>query len=811
MIQVEQIHIQEFRGIRDLRLNMGCKPFLVCGPNGSGKSGVVDALDFVFTGNIARLSGHGSGGLSIAKHGPHVDRRDDPGAAEVSATIRDTRTGATAVLTRNVRRPGEFTLTPDTQAMREAVTHAESHPELILSRREIIKFIITEPGKRSEEVQALLKLGRLGEIRKRLKTAVGKLNSERDTATRSVAAASDAVRRQFDLPTLDEAELLRIANDRRTALGLAQIEDIERLVEGVVSDSPPATIDKLTAIREVSALRNLDLSDIESSATELIEKLATFAADPTLEIAIARRSLLTSGLDLVVDERCPLCGTDWADIESLVTHVREELAHSDGAQKLADEIANNSADVAQSYHRMRGVITAAKPYASSQGPDGLAAELQSWIEDLIGLEAQLKSTRGAIDIRDRLATDPAGKPQNLDQSLDDLLDRLAGLPEPSSTAAAQQFLSVAHDRLQTLRQDRLKQASAEGAFKLGKLVYDEYCAVQDQNLTELYRAVESEFSGFYRRINGDDESGFKAELRPAAGRLDLDVDFYGLGMFPPGAYHSEGHQDGMGVCLYLALVQRLLGEEFQFAVLDDVVMSVDVNHRKQFCALLRSAFPSVQFIVTTHDRVWATQLQKSGLIPRGNVARFYGWTVLDGPIHEDTDFWDKIDAELAVDDVPAAAARLRRNLESIMTDVAASLGAQVTFRPDGNYELGELFAAVDSRLKRVLARAAESANAWNNEAERTLVRQLKLDRTNALAAIEAENWAVNPSVHFNEWADLSKADFEPVVRAWRQFLALFECTNPACTSRIEVVHQGVSDDCIRCACGTYQVNLRMPS
>ena len=69
---------------------------------------------------------------------------------------------------------------------------------------------------------------------------------------------------------------------------------------------------------------------------------------------------------------------------------------------------------------------------------------------------------------------------------------------------------------------------------------------------------------FYRDINGDDEFGFKARFEPAEGKLDLEVAFYDRGMFPPGAYHSEGHQDGMGVCLYLALMKRLLGDRFRF-------------------------------------------------------------------------------------------------------------------------------------------------------------------------------------------------------------------------------------------------------
>ena len=155
----------------------------------------------------------------------------------------------------------------------------------------------------------------------------------------------------------------------------------------------------------------------------------------------------------------------------------------------------------------------------------------------------------------------------------------------------------------------------------------------DASLTQLYRTVEADFSAFYRQLNSDDESTFRANLGPSAGKLDLTVDFYGLGMFPPAAYHSEGHQDGMGVCLYLALVKQLLGSNFRFAVLDDVVMSVDRNHRRQFCKLLKEAFPNVQFIITTHDEVWARQMQSSGLITGKTQARFHGWSVDHGPLY----------------------------------------------------------------------------------------------------------------------------------------------------------------------------------
>src|SRR5665648_229882 len=172
MIQLEHLHIEEFRGIREIDLPLGSKSFVVHGPNGSGKSGVVDAIDFALTGNIGRLAGSGTGGVTLAKHGPHVHQRDNPAAAIVALTVKDIDTGVTAVLTRSIKYPTQFTLDPDTTEMREAIAHAQAHPELTLSRREIIKYVVSKPADRAQGVQALLKLERLDLFRRLLRSSL---------------------------------------------------------------------------------------------------------------------------------------------------------------------------------------------------------------------------------------------------------------------------------------------------------------------------------------------------------------------------------------------------------------------------------------------------------------------------------------------------------------------------------------------------------------------------------------------------------------------------------------------------------------
>src|SRR5262249_35837645 len=149
-------------------------------------------------------------------------------------------------------------------------------------------------------------------------------------------------------------------------------------------------------------------------------------------------------------------------------------------------------------------------------------------------------------------------PASLRDKLSALAANVKAKPDQSASVAAQTFLTLAQDRLDSWRaaERTRKTAAAASTRRPGGEKAD--CDAMEEQLGALYAAVEGDFSTFYRDINSDDEGAFKAKLEPSEGKLDLEVAFYDKGMFPPAAYHSEGHQDGMGVCLYLALMKRML-------------------------------------------------------------------------------------------------------------------------------------------------------------------------------------------------------------------------------------------------------------
>jgi hypothetical protein len=254
-------------------------------------------------------------------------------------------------------------------------------------------------------------------------------------------------------------------------------------------------------------------------------------------------------------------------------------------------------------------------------------------------------------------------------------------------------------------------------------------------------------------------------------------------------------------------MKRLFGDRFSVALLDDVVMSVDSDHRHEFCKLLKKHFPDTQFIITTHDRVWAEQMRSAGLVTSKTSVAFYSWTIDTGPLVESNEgIWVEIDQALTKGKVEVAAGALRRHLEYVSRHLADLLGARPQFRADGDYELGELLPSVMSRMKKLLGEAASAAQSWGDTTNRDAAADRKKALSESKGAADMEQWAVNKAVHYNEWANLGKKDFEPVVAAYRDLLERFQCAT--CESWLYVTPKRGASEALRCDCAACSFNLK---
>jgi DNA repair exonuclease SbcCD ATPase subunit len=328
VIKLESAHIEEVRGIRKLDIDFKKETFAISGPNGSGKSGVIDAIEFGLTGQIGRLTGRGTKGLSVAEHGPHVDKTKFPDAAFVELKVFLPTLGKSATITRKVSAPKKPKIVPADADVKAVLDEIADHPEITLSRREILRFILVEPAKRSEEIQTILKVEEIGDTRGALNTAQNKLQTALRTAAAQVDSSRDVLQRHLQIPTFQAAELLGAVNERRETLGLPKIDKLTadtKLDAGLAESGKAPEFNKQSALRDLKALSDAsgtfpDLGKPE--ATLILTGIAQLEADPALLDALQRRSLIEKGLDLVDGPGCPLCDQLWDDEQHLREHLK---------------------------------------------------------------------------------------------------------------------------------------------------------------------------------------------------------------------------------------------------------------------------------------------------------------------------------------------------------------------------------------------------------------------------------------------------------------------------------------------------------
>jgi len=817
VIRIETIEIEKFRGVRELTLDLRQENFGICGPNGTGKSGVVDAIEFALTGDVSRLSGRGTGDLSLKAHAPHVKEHKTPKQAVVRLRAHVPALGKSATITRSVVSPSNYTLEPDEPDIRAVIEETQIHPEFALSRREIIRYILAEPNKRSADVQELLRLSDVEQTRKALTSLANEARRERDAKQQAQVRARSELLKAFEIDKPDPAAILTAVNERRAVLALAPLEKLEAgtsLKEGVREEAAPAQapVKKAQAKSDLDKVRRAAADGEDEETAEkraaALQDIKSILEDAAALRSIRQQALVKAGMELVDEDSCPLCDTPW-DHKALLKHLADKLDSAKEAGELISRLNANLNHIIGELDAHAGLITRIIADAAKleTAPETQAlSTYKTGIEDAAGaLRAFVADASGIDKAKDALEFQWWALTGETPACLDACSAAVKALPDVSDEDKARDFLTRAEDHYRRAVEARAESQDAEAKADTAAKVLEVYEAKTDDILVGLYDEVAGDFTAYYRSLNHEDEGEFEGRLIPSAAKLGFDVDFYGYGKFPPGAYHSEGHQDGMGLCLYLALMKRTLGDKFTFSVLDDVLMSVDTEHRREVCKLLKREFPDTQFILTTHDPVWLKYMHTEGLVK--DSVSFSGWSVETGPkVWQHQEVWEEIEEALNKNDVQGAAAKLRHYLEFIANTMADSLRAEVRFKGDGRYDLGDLMPPVVNRWRKKLRDAVKAAKSWAKDEDAKAVGKILEHVDEARARVRTEEWAINPAVHYNAWANLQADEFRQVVSAFADLLATMQCDN--CKSFVELQPRGGSAEIIRCNCSDIAINLK---
>ena len=822
-MKILNLTIENVRGLRSLDLPLNGKSIVIWGPNGAGKSCVVDAIDFLFTGEISRLTGEGTLGITLKGHGPHIDYK--PEEATVTATVQLDGMTEPATIKRCIARPDQLECPPEVEPALDKITNVMRRGGVVLTRRDILRFITAKAGTRAEEIGELLNLEEVDDVRKSLQRAKSELEKREQGAQRDIKTAQVEVNVTLNLPTYSEAGLIDTVNATREVLGGQPIStpSSANLKDGIVRpiarEANDATVNLALLKQTLQNIKqNTETSSQQGLATHdgaLRQQISDLKADPHLLAELGRLGL-TEHAQQFVDEstvECPVCGTSWPE-GHLKLHLDTRVAMAQDAKAASDRLVETAGAIAEPVRILRAWVEA---LIKAVQDSGLKTQLQGQLEVLETWQSGLTALAEALN--DPMQLYPQGGMSNSDvarllapEALHELLDQLettvvAKLPEPTTEQTAWDTLTRLQESVRALESRIADKELASSYSRRASALFSAFEMEREALLEGLYTRIADRFVEFYGVLHDHERGHFNAQLEPHGPALNLEVDFMGRGTHPPHALHSEGHQDSMGLCLFLALNEELSQEELQLIVLDDVVMSVDSGHRKDVCRLLNEKFPNCQFVITTHDKTWAKQLKQEHVVESKGAIEFTAWTLKDGPqTHQQIEMWEAIQADLDREDVHEAAFKLRRSSEEFFESVCDALGASVIYNSLAQWELEDwLFPAMD-QYKDFLKRYRNASISWGNPAFVAAAEELESIRQQVYSKTYIEQWSINSSLHYNNWENMTKEDFEPVVAAFRDLRALFLCSG--CGGYIERTPRKGPLKLVKCRCGRVSWNLQ---
>ena len=670
-----------------------------------------------------------------------------------------------------------------------------------LSRREILQFINSTDQERAKNIEKLLNLYSLEKNRSALQKAKKAIEDELKA---SQAQEKTYISKISDKLGVAQKLWLDAINEIRFQLGAIPITELNESSIASNISITKTTIPKTevtTLIQKIEDIYNSFCVGVNSlvsqiKETKLIyEKVLLFKE---YEEQVNSIILYEQGQKLLTSNSCPLCGQEIESKERLLSTLQEKIDKLKETKKIFTDYQNSIKQLQQTLVTVKRQLVAIDFDKLSNYIDG--QKLQNILTDITNLYSTIENGNFSSEIAQDFLVHEHENTIKTDY-IDELCKISAGMAIDQKEISYKNLIDI-NANYSLLVQLQQKIALLIQHANRATVLFNAYVASQTNALNEMYNSIQDRFSQLYKTIHESDEGAFSSAFNRKAASLELQVKFQDGNMYPPNAVHSEGHQDSMGICLFFALSEKISNSRLNLILLDDVVMSIDIDHRKNFCKLLKEQFPHKQFIITTHDYIWRKELETQGVVAKKNVIHFKAWDIKHGPYVEiGSNIWEAINSHLIKGEKGEAIGLMRYYMEEFFSDICAKYKLKVPYSTSGRWSLEDVLSPVNTHYRQAIRKAKESAISFKKPVDK--IEAYEKLYIAAFDNLQVERWAINPSTHFTVWAQsLSIDELKSTCSAVKEFCEQFECPN--CKSLITInSDMNLVPQNICCDCGDY--------
>jgi hypothetical protein len=441
-----------------------------------------------------------------------------------------------------------------------------------------------------------------------------------------------------------------------------------------------------------------------------------------------------------------------------------------------------------------------------EDPEAYDQPIERWKTELNTAESDLSDYRKQLEAGDVLEIpyssfsdiELADKllPGDLEETVEDMRDQWAREQKESEGMSSYRVLAVAQDRFSRYSEIKSDVETAQSVLSTLETVNSEFRTARQRHYDRNLEEIQERFEEIYSELHTDEEvEKFSAKLESTDQGVKFRTSFRDEDTHRPNLVYSEGHQDSMGLALFLAMCEVVGGDAIEFLLLDDVVTSIDAAHRSAIANLLGNEIgEDFQLLMTTHDKVWARRLRTTKYIQ--NTVHFADCTFNAG-VHHSEDIanpWGMIDHYLEGNDITAAAAWGRKTAEWFCSKGCERFDAELPYGDRESLGLQDYFDGVVDELEDLLDRGNVDGETKFGEPEFQNKREIVDD----LRRLKDEHiWGLNENIHYNEEFDASYSpdDLREDIEVFKELYRLLHC--PDCNTWRKDGREG-----IYCRCGT---------
>jgi recombinational DNA repair ATPase RecF len=793
--RLKQIDITGFRGalqILQLDFQANCRSMAIYGENGTGKSTISDAVEWFYRGRVDHLW-HEDCKMQALRHALLDAQSDSTVRIAFSNSALD-----------NTKRLSHFFLTSQSNSTTGFQQYLDKTgrggERLFLRNADLLRFIVSSKTDKRRELAAIIGYDELESFKSTLKHTQTQLQNDQ----RYVSSNADVSAHQSEILTIC-GQMISSEPDLYQAGQL--LADKHGRADIVINDqnSYDAAIAQIRSqiVDQGHAQQTLTLSEIRDNCRAarglLMEVASGIGAYLTtygklLDSAEDVRSLKIEEFLVqskrILDEslldqgNCPLC-LQPASWEELVQTVSGRLAKI-GENKAKYEKAEAAKALAIS--NIRRCVRAVEMLLNK--PANLSPELTA---TLTTVKVKLEEFENQVDndfyqfkkTENSVSTQCNEADQLLEAELAQLNPQIKALEAPSKDQTLINLIR-ALENLNTWTVKLFSARQIKQKFERQIVTLEELRKKFEQTQSAALEKVLNEISGlvssYYLKMHPN-ENVDSVRLMVLSGGVELEYGFHGKLTYPPRKYLSESHLNSLGIAVFLAAV-KLFNKLNEFFILDDIVTSMDANHRVRLVRLLKEEFSDWQILLLTHDKFWFEMIKKE-LLPKGWLANEFE-IGQDAVLRLKTSFKDllsdisqkKASGQLTAND-------LRRALERILKELCLSLEVKVSFRFNDENErrmAPELLNALKSTLRK---------------------KNPQLGEDEVLKRLETSSLVTNAGSHDSEFT-ISAGDLDTTYEDILDLQKLFSC--PDCSRFVNI--EFLVGKKAHCKCGKKSIDWK---